>query len=223
NNITELKEPILRLHYKSDRFQKDNLPVYNLLLNSKRKEQDKALDELNIDQKDLKDIEDINILNQFRKDFSKNHEFKQLNLSFDTNLIKLYFIIPKNISKSYKDAYKKFEKKELGAGYFKELHEYDKIIRNSLKDNKELNGYHFSFLAPAKMKNLKLQIAKGLDKILEDEDRKQDLFVCKFVVVNGIGENRIKTKNKDVNIDNNIKDINTTKSNNISSNKSNTR
>ncbi|TKX31215.1 lysozyme, partial [Campylobacter taeniopygiae] len=97
NNITELKEPILRLHYKSDRFQKDNLPVYNLLLNSERKEQDKALDELNIDQKDLKDIEDINILNQFRKDFSKNHEFKQLNLSFDTNLIKLYFIIPKNI------------------------------------------------------------------------------------------------------------------------------
>ena len=87
-NQTELKEPIIRLHYKSDRFQKDNLPIYNLLINNERKEQDKALNELNTDLKDLKDIEDINILNQFKQDFSKDYEFKALNLSLDTNLIK---------------------------------------------------------------------------------------------------------------------------------------
>ncbi|WP_193558269.1 hypothetical protein, partial [Campylobacter jejuni] len=40
-----------------------------------------------------------------------------------------------------------------------------------------------------KMQNLKLQIAQGLDEILEDEDRKQELYVCKFVVVNGVSEN----------------------------------
>ncbi len=28
------------------------------------------------------------------------------------------------------------------------------------------------------MQNLKLQIAQGLDEILEDEDRKQELYVC---------------------------------------------
>ncbi|MCW1343836.1 hypothetical protein OLP53_03815, partial [Campylobacter jejuni] len=39
------------------------------------------------------------------------------------------------------------------------------------------------------MQNLKLQIAQGLDEILEDEDRKQELYVCKFVVVNGVSEN----------------------------------
>ncbi|ECW8955341.1 hypothetical protein F5R70_07895 [Campylobacter lari] len=183
---TKLKEPIIRLHYKSDRFQKDNLPIYNLLINNEKKEQNKALSELNIDQKDLKDIEDVNILNQFKQDFSKDYEFKELNFSFDTNLIKLYFIIPKNIAKVYKSAYKEFEYKDLGAGYFTQLHEYDKIIKNSLEDNKELNEYHFSFLAPAKMQNLKFQIANGLDEILEDEDRKQELYVCKFVVVNGI-------------------------------------
>ncbi|MCC3117892.1 hypothetical protein LKY58_05760 [Campylobacter jejuni] len=182
-NQIELKEPIIRLHYKSDRFQKDNLPIYNLLINNEKKEQDKALNEFNID---LKDIEDINILNQFKQDFSKDYEFKELNLSFDTNLIKLYFIIPKNIAKAYKSAYKEFENKDLGAGYFIQLHEYDKIIKNALEDNKELNEYHFSFLAPAKMQNLKLQIAQGLDEILEDEDRKQELYVCKFVVVNGV-------------------------------------
>ncbi|ECL0986585.1 hypothetical protein FR599_08425 [Campylobacter jejuni] len=191
-NQIELKEPIIRLHYKSDRFQKDNLPIYNLLINNEKKEQDKALNEFNIDLKDLKDlkdIEDLNILNQFKQDFSKDYEFKELNLSFDTNLIKLYFIIPKNIAKVYKSAYKEFENKDLGAGYFTQLHEYDKIIKNSLEDNKELNEYHFSFLTPAKMQNLKLQIAQGLDEILEDEDRKQELYVCKFVVVNGVSEN----------------------------------
>ncbi len=185
-NQIELKEPIIRLHYKSDRFQKDNLPIYNLLINNEKKEQNKALNEFNID---LKDIEDINILNQFKQDFSKDYEFKELNLSFDTNLIKLYFIIPKNIAKVYKSAYKEFKNKDLGAGYFTQLHEYDKIIKNSLEDNKELNEYHFSFLTPAKMQNLKLQIAQGLDEILEDEDRKQELYVCKFVVVNGVSEN----------------------------------
>ncbi|MGI7584670.1 hypothetical protein ACNF7N_09115 [Campylobacter coli] len=33
--------------------------------------------------------------------------------------------------------------------------EYDKIIKNALEDNKELNEYHFSFLAPAKMQKFK--------------------------------------------------------------------
>lgn len=193
-NQIELKEPIIRLHYKSDRFQKDNLPIYNLLINNEKKEQDKALNEFNIDLKDLKDIEDINILNQFKQDFSKDYEFKELNLSFDTNLIKLYFIIPKNIAKVYKSAYKEFENKDLGVGYFTQLHEYDKIIKNALEDNKELNEYHFSFLAPAKMQNLKLQIEQGLDEILEDEDRKQELYVCKFVVVNGVSENNAQEK-----------------------------
>ncbi|EOI0449553.1 glycoside hydrolase family protein, partial [Campylobacter jejuni] len=193
-NQIELKEPIIRLHYKSDRFQKDNLPIYNLLINNEKKEQNKALNEFNIDLKDLKDIEDINILNQFKQDFSKDYEFKELNLSFDTNLIKLYFIIPKNIAKVYKSAYKEFKNKDLGAGYFTQLHEYDKIIKNSLEDNKELNEYHFSFLTPAKMQNLKLQIAQGLDEILEDEDRKQELYVCKFVVVNGVSENNTQEK-----------------------------
>ncbi|HEB7544235.1 TPA: hypothetical protein RZH69_001819, partial [Campylobacter coli] len=130
-NQIELKEPIIRLHYKSDRFQKDNLPIYNLLINNEKKEQDKALNEFNIEQKDLKDIEDINIFNQFKQDFSKDHEFKELNLGFDTNLIKLYFIIPKNITKIHKSAYKEFKNKDLGVGYFTQLHEYDKDYREN--------------------------------------------------------------------------------------------
>ncbi|MGI7584768.1 hypothetical protein ACNF7N_09655 [Campylobacter coli] len=40
---------------------------------------------------------------------------------------------------------KKFENKDLGVGYFTQLHGYDKIIKNALEDNKELNEYHFSF------------------------------------------------------------------------------
>lgn len=193
-NQIELKEAIIRLHYKSDRFQKDNLPIYNLLINNEKKEQDKALNEFNID---LKDIEDLNILNQFKQDFSKDHEFKELNLSFDTNLIKLYFIIPKNIAKIHKSAYKEFENKDLGAGYFTQLHEYDKIIKNALEDNKELNEYHFSFLAPAKMQKIDFEIAKGLDEWLDNEN------VCCF---NVYIKDYFNANNKDMLISDNIKD-----------------
>ncbi|EGC3349538.1 hypothetical protein H9C20_001648 [Campylobacter coli] len=196
-NQIELKEAIIRLHYKSDRFQKDNLPIYNLLINNEKKEQDKALNEFNIDLKDLKDIEDINILNQFKQDFSKDYEFKELNLSFDTNLIKLYFIIPKNIAKVYKSAYKEFKNKDLGAGYFTQLHEYDKIIKNALEDNKELNEYHFSFLAPAKMQKIDFEIAKGLDEWLDNEN------VCCF---NVYIKDYFNANNKDMLISDNIKD-----------------
>ncbi|EPB2706670.1 hypothetical protein ACRDP0_001651 [Campylobacter coli] len=196
-NQIELKEPIIRLHYKSDRFQKDNLPIYNLLINNEKKEQDKALNEFNIDLKDLKDIEDVNIFNQFKQDFSKDYEFKELNLSFDTNLIKLYFIIPKNIAKVYKSAYKEFENKDLGAGYFTQLHEYDKIIKNALEDNKELNEYHFSFLAPAKMQKIDFEIAKGLDEWLDNEN------VCCF---NVYIKDYFNANNKDMLISDNIKD-----------------
>nr|WP_245892652.1 hypothetical protein [Helicobacter valdiviensis] len=42
------------------------------------------------------------------------------------------------------------------------------------------------------MQNLKLQIAKGLDENLEDEDRKQELYVCKFVIINGVKKTEIK-------------------------------
>lgn len=196
-NQIELKEPIIRLHYKSDRFQKDNLPIYNLLINNEKKEQNKALNEFNIDLKDLKDIEDINILNQFKQDFSKDYEFKELNLSFDTNLIKLYFIIPKNIAKVYKSAYKEFKNKDLGAGYFTQLHEYDKIIKNSLEDNKELNEYHFSFLTPAKMQKIGFEIAKGLDEWLDNEN------VCCFNVYT---KDYFNANDKDMLISDNIKD-----------------
>ncbi|RTJ07473.1 hypothetical protein C3H33_09565, partial [Campylobacter jejuni] len=43
------------------------------------------------------------------------------------------------------------------------------------------------------------------------------------MVVNGVSENKIKVKNKDVNINNGTKYTNTTKSNNISSSENNTQ
>nr|WP_223207670.1 hypothetical protein [Campylobacter coli] len=191
-NQIELKEPIIRLHYKSDRFQKDNLPIYNLLINNEKKEQDKALNEFNIEQKDLKDIEDINIFNQFKQDFSKDHEFKELNLGFDTNLIKLYFIIPKNITKIHKSAYKEFKNKDLGVGYFTQLHEYDKDYREN-----ENIIHHRVFLTPTKMQKIDFEIAKGLDEWLDNEN------VCCFNVYT---KDYFNANDKDMLISDNIKD-----------------
>ncbi len=209
------------MYYKEHKYQKDNLLITNLYLNDTLYQNEQGLDKLELSKNDLFNLNDINVLNTLKQDFSKDYEFKECEIRLGMHLLKLIFVIPKNIAKVYKSAYKEFEYKDLGAGYFTQLHEYDKIIKNSLEDKKELNEYHLTFLTPAKMQNLKLQIAQGLDKILEDEDRKQELYVCKFVVVNGVSENKIKAKNKDVNIDNDTKNINTTKSNNISSSENN--
>lgn len=67
-------------------------------------------------------------------------------------------------------------------GEFKQLYSYNKIIKNSLE---ALTEYHFSFLTPACMQKLNLEFAQGLDDMIDDEDRKNNVNVCKFVVVNG--------------------------------------
>ncbi|EKA8523648.1 hypothetical protein OMN59_001400 [Campylobacter coli] len=191
-NQIELKEPIIRLHYKSDRFQKDNLPIYNLLINNEKKEQDKALNEFNIDLKDLKDIEDINILNQFKQDFSKDYEFKECEIRLGMHLLKLIFVIPKNIAKVYKSVYKEFKNKDLGVGYFTQLHEYDKDYREN-----ENIIHHRVFLAPAKMQKIGFEIAKGLDEWLDNEN------VCCFNVYT---KDYFNANDKDMLISDNIKD-----------------
>ncbi|AJD01823.1 hypothetical protein [Campylobacter lari] len=196
-NQTKLKEPKLRMYYKEHKYQKDNLLITNLYLNDTLYQNEQGLDQLELSKNDLFDLNDVNMLNTLKQDFSKDYEFKELNFSFDTNLIKLYFIIPKNIAKVHKSAYKEFEYKDLGAGCFKELFEYHQDYREN-----ENIIHHRVFLAPAKMQKIEFEIAKGLDEWLDDEN------VCSF---NILTKDYFKANDKDILTSDNIKDnINTT-------------
>lgn len=70
-NKTKLKEALLRIHYKSDKYQKDNLFIYKLYLNKVLKEQTQSFKSLELSNKDLKDIKDINIMNTFKEAFKE--------------------------------------------------------------------------------------------------------------------------------------------------------
>ncbi|ENT5881390.1 hypothetical protein [Campylobacter coli] len=107
-------------------------------------------------------------------------------------MLKLIFVIPKNIAKVYKSAYKEFKNKDLGVGYFTQLHEYDKDYREN-----ENIIHHRVFLAPAKMQKIGFEIAKGLDEWLDNEN------VCCFNVYT---KDYFNANDKDMLISDNIKD-----------------
>ncbi|WP_229239133.1 hypothetical protein [Campylobacter volucris] len=183
-NQTKLKEPKLRMCYKEYKYQKDNLLITNLYLNDTLYQNEQGLDKLKLSKNDLFNLNDVNILNTLKQDFSKDYEFKECKITLGAHLLKLIFVIPKNIAKVYKSAYKEFEYKDLGAGYFKELFEYHQNYRE-----KENIIHYRVFLAPAKMQKIDLEIAKGLDEWLDNEN------VCSF---NILTKDYFKTNDKDI-------------------------
>ncbi|MCE7197731.1 hypothetical protein ACNGH7_03530 [Campylobacter coli] len=129
-NQIELKEARLRMYYKEHKYQKDNL-FTNLYLNDTLYQNEQGLDKLELSKNDLFNLNDINVLNTLKQDFSKDYEFKECEIRLGMHLLKLIFVIPKNIAKVYKSAYKEFKNKDLGVGYFTQLHEYDKDYREN--------------------------------------------------------------------------------------------
>lgn len=190
-NQIELKEARLRMYYKEHKYQKDNL-FTNLYLNDTLYQNEQGLDKLELSKNDLFNLNDINVLNTLKQDFSKDYEFKECEIRLGMHLLKLIFVIPKNIAKVYKSAYKEFKNKDLGVGYFTQLHEYDKDYREN-----ENIIHHRVFLAPAKMQKIGFEIAKGLDEWLDNEN------VCRFNVYT---KDYFNANDKDMLISDNIKD-----------------
>ncbi len=180
------------MYYKEHKYQKDNLLITNLYLNDTLYQNEQGLDKLELSKNDLFNLNDINVLNTLKQDFSKDYEFKECEIRLGMHLLKLIFIIPKNIAKVYKSAYKEFKNKDLGAGYFTQLHEYDKDYREN-----ENIIHHRVFLTPAKMQKIDFEIAKGLDEWLDNEN------VCCFNVYT---KDYFNANNKDMLISDNIKD-----------------
>ncbi|EJH2475103.1 hypothetical protein NCN66_001554 [Campylobacter coli] len=190
-NQIELKEARLRMYYKEHKYQKDNL-FTNLYLNDTLYQNEQGLDKLELSKNDLFNLNDINVLNTLKQDFSKDYEFKECEIRLGMHLLKLIFVIPKNIAKVYKSVYKEFKNKDLGVGYFTQLHEYDKDYREN-----ENIIHHRVFLAPAKMQKIGFEIAKGLDEWLDNEN------VCCFNVYT---KDYFNANDKDMLISDNIKD-----------------
>ena len=175
-----LYKPTLRLHYKITPLQKDNLPIYRLKLNDSiiESNNDTPLDFISIDiAKDTKDLNDINTLDgtlqdtlsmlhfHLKQSFMKEYMYKYVSLQLDSNMLLLILLIPQTIPKIYKEAYKNYEYKDYGIGRFQYVYEYcDTIVRE------KRTILYKTLYAPAKIKKIELEIASGLDSMIEERE-----------------------------------------------------
>ena len=161
---TELKEPAIRLYYKEHKYQRDNLLITRLFLNDTLCENQEGFEKLELTQSDLLDLDNTQMLNTLKQDFNKEYDFKEVKIRLGVHLLNLIFVIAKKIPKIYQEAYRDYEYKDLGVGYFKQLHSYDKDYREN-----ESIIHNRIFLSPSKMQTMNLQIARGLDDWLSND------------------------------------------------------
>ena len=203
-----LYRPTLRLHYKITPLQKDNLPIYRLKLNDSiiESNNDTPLDSITIDiAKDTKDLHDIHNLDKALQDilsilhsnlkqsFMKEYIYKYISLQLDSNALILILLIPQSIPKVYKELYKDYIYKDYGIGNYHYLYDYCTHIMLDIQDYTQVGLAHnpsnatiLTLHTPYKAQRLELQLANGLDSILESKDREQNLdSLLTLKIING--------------------------------------
>ena len=193
----QLTKPILRLHYKIYPYQKDNLPIYRIKIqdNIIESNNDAPLDSLSIDiAKDTKELSDTSNLSSSLQDilssihtslketYAKGYKYHYLSLQLDSNALILILLIPQSIPKVYKELYKDYTYKDYGIGNYHYLYNYCTHTMLDIQDYTQIgldsnpsNATILTLHTPYKAQRLELQLANGLDSILESKDREQNL------------------------------------------------
>ena len=204
----QLTKPILRLHYKIHSYQKDNLPIYRIKIQDSIKEShnDTPLDSLSIDiAKDTKELSDTSNLSSSLQDilssiyaslketYTKGYKYHYLSLQLDSNALILILLIPQTIPKVYKEVYKNYEYKDYGIGKYHYLYNYCTHIMLDIQDYTQVGLAHnpsnatiLTLHTPYKAQRLELQLANGLDSLIESKDREQNLdSLLTLKIING--------------------------------------
>ena len=201
-------KPILRLHYKIHSHQKDNLPIYRIKCNDSiiESNNDTPLDSLSIDiAKDTKILDDTQSLDSNLQDilstlyanlkdtYTKHYAYHYLSLQLDSNALILILIIPQSIPKVYKEVYKNYEYKDYGIGNYHYLYNSCTHIMLDIQDYTQIgldsnhsNATILTLHTPYKAQRLELQLANGLDSLIESKDREQNLdSLLTLTLING--------------------------------------
>ncbi|WP_257874591.1 hypothetical protein [Helicobacter sp. TUL] len=188
-------KPILRLHYKIHSHQKDNLPIYRIKCNDSiiESNNDTPLDSLSIDiAKDTKILDDTQSLDSNLQDilstlyanlkdtYTKHYAYHYLSLQLDSNALILILLIPQSIPKVYKELYKDYTYKDYGIGKYHYLYNYCTHIMLEIADYTQVglesnpsNATILTLHTPYKAQRLELQLANGLDSLIESRDRQR--------------------------------------------------
>ena len=153
---------------------------------------DTPLDSLSIDiAKDTKALDDTQSLDSNLQDilstlyedtYTKHYAYHYLSLQLDSNALILILLIPQSIPKVYKELYKDYTYKDYGIGKYHYLYNYCTHIMLDIQDYTQIgldsnpsNATILTLHTPYKAQRLELQLANGLDSILESKDREQNL------------------------------------------------
>ena len=167
--------PCIRLHFKNYASQKDNLPVNIYYLNDAKFENKEGFSQIRLNLSEGKNPSDDELDKKLKQNYNEDHKFKEFELRYGINTIKLVFVIPNSPQKACKQAYKDAGEPESGVGYFTRLDKYE-----SLDKSQKRPVHTLVFFSPSYAKSIKLQIAKGFDK-----DNELSLDICEVVMLSG--------------------------------------
>ena len=167
--------PCIRLHFKNYASQKDNLPVNIYYLNDAKFENKEGFSQIQLNLSEGKNPSDDELDKKLKQNYNEDHKFKEFELRYGINTIKLVFVIPNSPQKACKQAYKDAGEPESGVGYFTRLDKYE-----SLDKSQRRPVHTLVFFSPSYAKSIKLQIAKGFDK-----DNELSLDICEVVMLSG--------------------------------------
>lgn len=178
-------------------YQKDNLPIYRIKIqdNIIESHTNSPLDSLSIDiAKDTKALDDTQSLDSNLQDilstlyanlkdtYTKHYAYHYLSLQLDSNALILILLIPQSIPKVYKEVYKNYEYKDYGIGNYHYLYNSCTHIMLDIQDYTQVglesnpsNATILTLHTPYKAQRLELQLANGLDSLIESKDREQNL------------------------------------------------
>ena len=176
-------------------YQKDNLPIYRIKIqdNIIESHTNSPLDSLSIDiAKDTKILDDTQSLDSNLQDilstlyanlkdtYTKHYAYHYLSLQLDSNALILILLIPQSIPKVYKELYKDYTYKDYGIGKYHYLYNYCTHIMLEIADYTQVglesnpsNATILTLHTPYKAQRLELQLANGLDSLIESKDRQR--------------------------------------------------
>lgn len=184
---------------------------------------DTPLDSITIDiAKDTKELSDTSNLSSSLQDilssiyaslketYTKGYKYHYLSLQLDSNALILILLIPQTIPKVFKEAYKNYEYKDYGIGKYHCLYNYCTHIMLDIQDYTQIglesnpsNATILTLHTPYKTQRLELELANGLDSIIESKDKEHNIdTILTLHVINGGYEEkhwgfREETENKD--------------------------
>ncbi|QKF91448.1 hypothetical protein [Campylobacter sp. CCUG 57310] len=176
NAQNEIQKSNIRVHFKSDASQKDNMLVCVYYLNDVKFEDKNGFSNIELDFNNANSVSDTKLLDDLKNNYKKNHEFKEFSLKFGKDEIKMVFIIPEYIHKVSKQKYNELNRPSSGIGYFSRLHGFD-----STKCKKDYVVKTIVFYSPGYVKKTALDIAKGFD-----DDYAYEVGLCRVDITNSL-------------------------------------